>query len=125
MSLSLLSALPFQIEFFALSACGLLIAWLVVFILIAVWVYRDAESRGMSGGLWLIIVILLGLIGLIVYLIVRSSHPVGGMPPGYPAYPPPYQTPPPAAAGASMVCRSCGAPLTPGAGFCPSCGARI
>ena len=71
----------------------------IIFILIAIWVYKDAEKRGMSGVLWLIIVILLGIIGLIIYLVVRSSHPIQQQPPAgyYPpgAQPPPGQQPPP------------------------------
>jgi len=124
-----LGGLAYQIEFLAASAfCGFLVAWLVIFILIAVWVYRDAESRRMSGALWHIIVILLGLIGLIIYLIVRGGHPVGGTPPyaAYPSAPPPVYPPPPvASAGAAAICRNCGSPLAPGAGFCPRCGAKI
>jgi hypothetical protein len=38
---------------------------------VAIWFYKDAEKRGKSGGLWLIIVILLGLIGIIIWLLVR------------------------------------------------------
>ncbi len=52
------------------------IIWFVIFLLIALWVYRDAEKRGKSGALWLIIVIILGLIGIIIWLIVRP--PIGG-----------------------------------------------
>lgn len=94
--LSLGPALPLQIEIlFGGLFCGVIVAVWVIFLLIAIWVYRDAESRGMSGALWLIIVILLGLIGLIVYLVVRGSHPV--QPPGWQAgygYPPtPYGPP--------------------------------
>jgi len=37
----------------------------IVAILLAVWVYRDAEKRGESGILWLIIVLITGIIGLI------------------------------------------------------------
>jgi hypothetical protein len=48
------------------------IIWCIIAIVLAVWVYRDAESRGENGALWLIIVILLGIIGLIIYLIVRK-----------------------------------------------------
>ncbi|MEM3587479.1 MAG: hypothetical protein QXO71_09185, partial [Candidatus Jordarchaeaceae archaeon] len=44
------------------------IVWCIIGILIAIWVYRDAESRGENGALWLIIVILTGIIGLIIYL---------------------------------------------------------
>ena len=41
-----------------------------------VYVYRDARRRGMNANLWLLIVLLTGLIGLIVYLIVRRDYPV-------------------------------------------------
>ncbi len=51
------------------------VVWFVVAILIAVWVYRDAESRGESGALWLIIVLVTGIIGLIIWLIVRGDKP--------------------------------------------------
>jgi len=46
--------------------------------LLLLGVYRDAEKRGKSGALWLIIVIILGLIGIIIWLIVRP--PIGGEP---------------------------------------------
>jgi len=52
------------------------IIWFVIAILIAVWVYRDAESRGESGVLWLIIVLITGIIGLIIWLIIRRDKPV-------------------------------------------------
>ncbi len=130
--LPLLSGLSFQVGFLAFGAiCAFAIAWLVIFILIAIWVYRDAESRGMGGALWLIIVILLGIIGLIVYLIVRGSHPVGGTAAPYAAYPPQYPPPayppqqPPAAPAGAATCKNCGSPLNPGAAFCPRCGAKV
>src|SRR6266511_1127575 len=79
-----------QLEFTSLI-CVLVIASLILSILIAIWVYRDAESRGMSGVLWLIVILVAGLIGLLIYLIVRSDHPVRPpgyyYPPAYPAYP--------------------------------------
>jgi hypothetical protein len=52
------------------------IIWFVVFILIGIWVYKDAEKRGKSGILWLVIVILLGIVGIIIWLAVRP--PIGG-----------------------------------------------
>jgi hypothetical protein len=65
---------------FGLGIFALIIAiavlWFVVAILIAVWVYRDAEKRGESGALWLIIVLVTGIIGLIIWLIVRGDKPV-------------------------------------------------
>ncbi len=54
--------------------------WIVVFIigvLLCIWIYRDANSRGMSGILWAALMILgcfffLGwLVVLIIYLVVR------------------------------------------------------
>jgi TctA family transporter len=53
-----------------------MIAWFIIAILIAVWVYRDAEKRGESGALWLIIVLITGIIGLIIWLIIRRDKPV-------------------------------------------------
>jgi TctA family transporter len=65
---------------FGIGIVALMIAigviWFVVAILIAVWVYRDAEKRGESGALWLIIVLITGIIGLIIWLIVRGDKPV-------------------------------------------------
>lgn len=55
--------------------CLIPIAWFVISILLCIWVYRDAESRGMNGALWLIIVLIAGIIGLIVYLVVRKEKP--------------------------------------------------
>ena len=48
------------------------IVWFVLAVAVGVWIYRDAESRGMSGALWLIIGLVLGIIGLIVYVVVRK-----------------------------------------------------
>lgn len=44
---------------------------------IAVWVYRDAQKRMPDNAvLWLLVSLVGGFIGLIVYLIVRSDKPV-------------------------------------------------
>ncbi|MBI4416614.1 MAG: zinc ribbon domain-containing protein [Euryarchaeota archaeon] len=137
---SLASSLALQVDTIAFGLGGLLcafiIAWFVIWILVAIWVYKDAESRGMGGVLWLIVVLVAGIIGLIIYLVVRGSHPV--RPPGYPAgypYPPPYPgygpaypppaAPPaqPAAAPGSTTCRNCGNPVAAGSKFCARCGA--
>jgi uncharacterized membrane protein len=64
--------------------CLLPVIWFVVAIILCIWVYKDAESRGMNGALWLIIVLLAGLLGLIIYLIVRKEEK-----PRRPAPPPP------------------------------------
>jgi len=127
--------------------CVFLIAIFVVSILIAIWVYRDAETRGMNGVLWLIVVLIAGIVGLIIYLVVRSDHPVrpaGAYPatPGYgppPQYAPGYYPPPgtapaapppqaPAAgapAAGMVTCRTCGTVSAVGVQYCRNCGAKL
>jgi len=61
--------------------CLVPIIWLVIAILLCIWVYRDAESRGMNGVLWLIVVLIAGIIGLIVYLVVRKEKKSAAPPP--------------------------------------------
>lgn len=50
------------------------VAIVALHIAILVWVARDAKSRGMDNAvLWMILVVLTGLIGLIVYLLARTQ----------------------------------------------------
>lgn len=46
---------------------------LTLIIAIAFWVYRDAEARGKEGVYWLIVILLTGMLGLIVWFIVRPE----------------------------------------------------
>ena len=62
--------------------CMVIIVIFNISIVLAVWVYRDANSRGMNGTLWLIVVLVGGIVGLIVYIIIRKDHPVGSPPQG-------------------------------------------
>ncbi len=57
---------------------GMLLLWLLVFLVIGVLVYRDANRRGMNGLLWFILVILpmVRFIFLILFLVLRE--PGGG-----------------------------------------------
>jgi hypothetical protein len=95
--------------FLGLSAliCGIIVVIWIVWLVLAIWVYKDAESRGMSGALWALIVFFLGLIGLIIYILVRSSS-TG-----------PQQQQP---AGTGRVCPACGRPIPMDAQVCPYCG---
>ena len=90
-----------------------IIIWFVIFILIAIWVYRDAEKRGSSGALWLIIVILLGLIGIIIWLIVRP--PIGGKPTAQGT----------TAADSDRRCPNCGRNIPMDARACPYCAKKF
>ena len=90
-----------------LALCAVIaLIWFIVFIAIAIWVYKDAEKRGSSGALWLVIVILLGIIGIIIWLIVRP--PIGGKPGQQP--------------GTGRMCPNCGRPIPMDAKVCPYCG---
>ncbi len=55
---------------------GVMVVFFIISILLCVWVYKDAEARGKSGALWLIIVLIAGLIGLIIWLMVRPKEKI-------------------------------------------------
>ena len=50
----------------------LVIVFFVVGIALAVWVYKDAKKRDMNAAVWLLIVLVTGCIGCIIYLVVRD-----------------------------------------------------
>ena len=77
----------------------------IIGILLAIWVYKDAEKRGSSGALWLIIVILTSFVGLIIWLVVRP--PIGGEK---------------SAADSDRKCPNCGRNIPMDAKVCPYCG---
>jgi RNA polymerase subunit RPABC4/transcription elongation factor Spt4/uncharacterized membrane protein YhaH (DUF805 family) len=91
---------------FSLASLALFFLWIAVI----VWVYRDAERRGMNGVLWALLVFIGNLIGLLIYLIVRQDS--GGREK-------------PARASPSQSCPSCGKPVSPGYKFCPHCGSPM
>lgn len=105
------------------------LAAFVVWILAALWAHRDAQSRGMEGIVWGLIVFFLHILGLIIYLIVRTNHPVSA------AGPAERQSPVPPAEGEpistipavprTLVCKSCGRPVENEHGFCAVCGRNI
>jgi len=92
------------------------IALILLWGAVLIWVYRDAEKRGMSGILWLLLVLIGNVIGLLIYAIVRSETPVRRRADG---------------GGAAEVCcpsgtcAACGKPLTLGHAFCPYCGRSL
>jgi len=53
----------------------MMLFWLVVFLIIAYLVYRDANTRGMNGLLWAILVLIpmVGILFLVIYIIVRET----------------------------------------------------
>ena len=52
--------------------CGLLMVMcLVVHILVAIWVFQDIRKRETGSGIWIVIALLAGLLGALVYAVVR------------------------------------------------------
>ncbi len=91
-------------------------AFIILWGAVLIWVYRDAEMRGMSGILWLLLVLIGNVIGLLIYAIVRSETPVRRRAPnggtGAPCCP-------------AQTCPGCGKTSTPGFAFCPHCGKNL
>lgn len=80
--------------FFGLIMVGII----ALNIALLIWVARDAKSRGMDNALvWMILVMLTGIIGLIIYLFTR---PQGNLAP----------------------CPQCGNKRLQGSAKCPHCG---
>jgi len=93
-----------RFSFYSIFSIALLIIW----ILVIVWVYRDAERRGMNGVLWALLVLIGSIIGLLIYLIVRSDS--------IPAL---------RAGPATEACPSCKREVDASFVFCPYCAARL
>jgi RNA polymerase subunit RPABC4/transcription elongation factor Spt4 len=109
-------------------ALGLAFLFLILWIAVIIWVYKDAEQRGMSGLLWSLLVFFGHLIGLIVFLIVRQDHPACcGAGASRSSAPPATGSPSPPAAGpaSEFTCPSCKRPVEKGFAYCPHCGAAL
>ena len=50
----------------------LLAVFYIVALLLCIWVYKDAKKRDMNAAVWLLIVLVTGCIGCIIYLVVRD-----------------------------------------------------
>ena len=85
----------------------------------------------MNGLLWALLVFFGHLIGLLVFLIVRQDHPVGGAPAASKSSAPPASrsSSPPAAAATSatvpLACPSCKKPIDGTFAYCPHCGTAL
>jgi hypothetical protein len=53
------------------EAAPLLLVLLVVNILVAIWVYMDIRQLNRGSGIWIVITLLTGLLGALVYAVVR------------------------------------------------------
>ena len=52
--------------------CG--IVWFVIWLLIGIWAYKDAKKKCMDSPIiWFLVVFFLGIIGLIIYIVIRKD----------------------------------------------------
>ena len=93
----------------------IIIVPLIIAILACIWIYKDAEKRGKSGALWVILLLVgsfvFSFIGFIVVIVIWLAirPPIGGEPAQKQA-------------GQGRVCPSCGRPIPMDARVCPYCG---
>lgn len=112
-------------------------AFIILWGAVLIWVYRDAEKRGMSGILWLLLVLIGNVIGLLIYAIVRSETPVKRREAGGSVTAPDkcpgcgnalgkeYAFCPYCGKGLKPACPACGKTVDPNWKACPACGATI
>ena len=66
-------------------------------IIITIWTYKDAQRWGMDPTIWAIVVLFAGIVGFIVYIVIRSDYRDRMLYQYYPPYPPrgrpPYSPP--------------------------------
>jgi len=51
--------------------CGFMAICALVHLLLAVWVFQDIRARGAGSGLWIVITLLAGFFGALIYAVVR------------------------------------------------------
>jgi RNA polymerase subunit RPABC4/transcription elongation factor Spt4 len=124
----------FRPFFFMPGSLGLFffVLWLVV----VFWVYSDAEKRNMSGVLWALLVFVGNIIGLIIYLLVRSvntsvpvSQTIANRQATCPQCKKPIKTDfvvcPHCGASLRIKCKACAKELSPDWKVCPYCGEKV
>lgn len=103
-----------------------LISFLIILIPIGIYVYRDAKRRGMNAVLWtLVAVVAPGLIGFIIYLLVRRNDPDLQCPQCAGPVAEQYVVCPHCGAKLRPACPNCAYPVEPGWKVCPRCAAPL
>ncbi len=58
------------------TCVSVLVLLVILHVVVALWVYKDAESRGQNAALWLIIALFAPVMGVVIWLILRGEHGV-------------------------------------------------
>ncbi len=52
----------------------IILIWFILGIILALWVYKDAQKRYHNENIWIIIVIFLSIIGFLIYIFFREEE---------------------------------------------------
>ena len=110
--------------FFVITMIIVGVILFVLYIKLLIWVYRDAQKRNMDEVIWLLIVFFTGLIGLIIYLIVRDPL-MAKKTEQAPEPKTPQPEPKTEEKRDVRYCSACGSPVTEKAEFCSLCGEKL
>jgi len=105
----------YYVRFFLFILLILFSVFLVFYM--PVWTYKDAKKRGMSAGLWALIVFFTSLVGLVIYLAFRNPDILGDWKDYTPA--------PPRTVGGSIRCPHCNERIDSSYANCPHCGEKL
>ncbi len=104
----------------------ILLASIAVPVMLGVFVYRDAKSRGMEPLLWALLAVLVpSFVGLIIYLVVRKDHIVMNCPKCGGEVQEHFTACPSCGQKLKAGCSNCGTALKPEWKICPQCGSKI
>ena len=93
---------------------------------IGVYVYRDARNRGLNAVLWTLIALLApSLVGFIIYLLIRGSHPNMSCPNCDTKINEQYVVCPKCGTALKPSCPACKTPVEPDWKICPKCTEKL
>jgi cell division protein FtsW (lipid II flippase) len=52
----------------------IVLIWFILGIILALWVYRDAQKRVHNENIWIIIVLVLSIVGFLIYIFFREEE---------------------------------------------------
>ena len=52
----------------------IILIWFILGLILAIWVYKDAQKRVHNENLWIIIVLLLSIVGFLIYMFFREEE---------------------------------------------------